>query len=221
MAGLNPNSHKLELIEIVKKPTNTQELVSSIIRDFFLSWNPSYFVSGIEIFQADSCSSFIEKWEQEAEFSAERASVNLEELLSDKVRDIWSVAERLEKDRLEQEQLSDKSKKHYELLSEEEEKKAVVYYYVDQRPEIKKADYYIFTPDWITIMRVPQSELGNGVLGVAYLGTNVIKILDSLHGLDFVEVKKHEILHLQYPHMSESWVRQRTIQELGFETKYQ
>jgi hypothetical protein len=110
---------------------------------------------------------------------------------------------------------------YQELIEEEEEKKTVIYYYVQERPQEKRADYYIFTPDWVTIMRVPQQELGNGVLGVAYLGTNVIKILDTLHGQDFVEVKKHEILHLQYPNQSESWIRRRTAAELPFETKYQ
>ena len=73
----------------------------------------------------------------------------------------------------------------------------------------------------MTIIRAPKEELGDGVLGVAYLGMNVIKILDTLYGDDLVEVKKHELLHLQHPYQSESWIRQRTKMELGFQTKYQ
>ncbi|MBS1266487.1 MAG: hypothetical protein MAG795_00454 [Candidatus Woesearchaeota archaeon] len=101
------------------------------------------------------------------------------------------------------------------------EERTQVYYYVDHKPKKKEADYYIFTPEWVTVLRVSKEELGEGVLGVAYLGMNVIKILDTLYGNDLKEVKRHELLHLQYPHENESWIRQKTMQECGFQTKYQ
>ena len=110
---------------------------------------------------------------------------------------------------------------YYRKQEEEEDDKTVIYYYVDHKPELKRTNYYIFTPDWVTIVRAPESELGRGVLGIAYIGSNLVKVLDTLHGDDFKEVLRHELLHIQYPAATEGWIRQRTKQEMLFPTKYQ
>lgn len=102
----------------------------------------------------------------------------------------------------------------------EEEPKQTVYYYVPQTSNNKHQDFYIFTPNWVTILRAPQSELGEGVLGLAYPYLGLIKILESLTGTDFLEVKKHELNHVYFPWMSEEMIRFMTKNELPFYTRY-
>jgi hypothetical protein len=112
----------------------------------------------------------------------------------------------------------------YYKLFEDKKKGIGIYYYApssSKKKEEAKEGLYVYTPSGLSVLRVPQSELGNGVLGVAYIGLNLIKILDTLYGTDFEEVKKHEILHHQYPSMSEGWIRNKTREELPYATKYQ
>jgi len=80
--------------------------------------------------------------------------------------------------------------------------------------------FYAYTPSNVKIERVPQGILGNNVLGRAFPGANVIQILDTLYGLDFEEVKKHEVNHILYPFLTEDQIRLKTKQELPFYTKY-
>ena len=113
-------------------------------------------------------------------------------------------------------------KKDYYALFEDKKKGISVYYYSPtKKSEEGKEGFYVYTPAGISVQRASESELGKGVLGVAYIGLNLIKILDTLYGKDFEEVKKHELLHHQYPTMPEKWVRQKTSEELPYQTKYQ
>jgi hypothetical protein len=118
---------------------------------------------------------------------------------------------------------SSKGNDYYKLF--EDKKKGIgIYYYApsgNKKRDDEKEGFHVYTPSGITIQRVPQVELGNGVLGVAYIGLNLIKILDTLYGTDFEEVKKHEVLHHQYPSMSEGWIRNKTKEEMPYGTKYQ
>ncbi|MFH1510617.1 MAG: hypothetical protein ABIF10_02910 [Candidatus Woesearchaeota archaeon] len=104
-----------------------------------------------------------------------------------------------------------------------EKKPRIAPYYLPARyyPVPKQEDYFfVYAPGGITLIRVPQSQIGHGVLGVAYPGKKLIMIADHLQGLDFEEVKKHEILHILYPNLTEQEVRQRTRIELPFDTRY-
>jgi hypothetical protein len=93
------------------------------------------------------------------------------------------------------------------------------YYSIPQIPRIEQY-FFVYTPAGISITRVPQQQLGHGVLGVAYPGSGIIKIADHLFGLDFEEVKKHEINHMLYPFLTEHEIRLKTKMELPFETRY-
>jgi hypothetical protein len=113
-------------------------------------------------------------------------------------------------------------KKDYYALFEDKKKGISVYYYSPtKKSEEDKEGFYVYTPAGISVQRASESELGRGVLGVAYIGLNLIKILDTLYGKDFEEVKKHEVLHHQYPTMPEGWIRKKTSEELPYQTKYQ
>ncbi|MFH0978409.1 MAG: hypothetical protein V1837_03850 [Candidatus Woesearchaeota archaeon] len=94
------------------------------------------------------------------------------------------------------------------------------YYYNISAIQKPQEYFFVYTPAGITIMKVSQAQLGHGVLGVAYPGAGVIKIADHLFGLDFEEVKKHEVLHIMYPFLTEFEIRQKTKSELPFETRY-
>lgn len=108
-------------------------------------------------------------------------------------------------------------------LYRDEKKKVIVQYYVSPETKEREHDegFYVYTPSGLHVVRASQSELGSGVLGVAYIGLGLIKILDTLQGLDYTEVLKHEVLHHQYPHESERAIRMRTMNELPFPTSYQ
>jgi hypothetical protein len=94
------------------------------------------------------------------------------------------------------------------------------YYYAVSITQAEEDYFFVYTPAGISVQRVPQSQLGWGVLGVAYIGRNLIMIADHLDGLDFEEVKKHEILHILYPSLTEREIRARTRTELPFATRY-
>jgi len=108
-------------------------------------------------------------------------------------------------------------------LYRDEKKRVIVQYYVSPETAEKKHEegFYVYTPSGLHVVRASQAELGSGVLGVAYIGMGLIKILDTLQGQDYKEVLKHEVLHHQYPHESERAIRQRTVNELPFPTSYQ
>jgi len=72
----------------------------------------------------------------------------------------------------------------------------------------------------INIRRATQAELGFGVLGCAFLGTNCVKVLDYLEGNAFEEVLHHEINHIMNPELTERQIRHKTKYELPFEANY-
>jgi len=95
------------------------------------------------------------------------------------------------------------------------------YYYFNPKNNTISYSYnsYFYTPGTI-IRKVPQSTLGSNVLGRAFTSLNYIEILETLHGLEFEEVKQHELNHINYPHLTEWEIRQKTRQELPFAPKY-
>ena len=94
--------------------------------------------------------------------------------------------------------------------------------YYGYYPRKRRSDryYLIYTPGGIQIFRVPQSVLGHNILGRAWMGTNRIEILETLHGQEFEEVKLHEMNHLFYPFLNELQIRQKTKYELPFEARF-
>lgn len=187
-----------EVIELFRNQTEEQDIIGDLIQQL-VSNLPSY--------------SLIDKIEIEADF--EQGS--LEEMLrkdNPLLANLWEHESFVNNNILPW----DAVQKYYEEL---EKKKGIIYYYVEPKPAQKRVDYYIFNQDWVTILRVSQAELGPRVLGIAYIGKGLIKILDILYGDDFVEVKKHELLHIQYPQKSEAEIRQMTKQAMGYQTRYQ
>jgi hypothetical protein len=89
--------------------------------------------------------------------------------------------------------------------SEESEKK-----YIQQT-----ISYGLFALSGVTVRRVPQHILGNGVLGRAFIHSNYIEILDSLIGNEYNEVLTHEVLHILHPEKKEMDIRQMTRNYLG------
>ena len=90
-------------------------------------------------------------------------------------------------------------------------------------PKPKKIIYnyfYSYAPSSTRIQRVPASVLGENVLGRAILALNLIQIREDLYGLDFEEVKKHEVNHILYHYMTEWEIRQKTRMELPFYTRF-
>ncbi len=113
-------------------------------------------------------------------------------------------------------------KGYYYTFDKEKQKGMLALYYTS--PEKKKesvtADIYTFTSSSITLVRATQGELGEGILGVAYPGLGLIKVLDSLYGTDFDEVFRHEVNHINYPSMSERDIRNMTTQQCCYDCKY-
>jgi hypothetical protein len=93
-------------------------------------------------------------------------------------------------------------------------------YYYTNTWQSHKDYFYTYTPSGITLLRVPQSQIGHGVLGVAYPGRKLIMVADHLFDLDFEEVKKHELNHIFFPHLTEYEIRQKTKAELPFAARY-
>ncbi len=101
--------------------------------------------------------------------------------------------------------------------------KTSIYYYKVPKSKIfgvEENEYYIFSPSWVTVLRASQAELGDNVLGLAYPGLKLVKILDCLCGNDYKEVLQHELNHIFFPHMSEQDIRYMTKRELPFYTRY-
>ena len=204
-ADLEIFNTRIEVLELCRKPSRDQELIGDIIQELVLQLGSEF--------------SLIDKVEIEADLEQQ----NLEEILR---QDNPLLAELWKNNEFFDTRITDQDSRIFEAYyikkaEEEENKKRIIFYYVEPRPAFNRTDYYIFTPDWVTILKVPQSELGPGVLGVAYIGIGLVKILNTLYGDDFVEVQKHELLHIKYPNKSEGEIRQQTKQELGYATKYQ
>jgi hypothetical protein len=108
-------------------------------------------------------------------------------------------------------------------LYRDEKRTVIVEYYVSPARKDKKQEegFYVYTPSGLRVVRASEGELGKGVLGVAYIGLGLIKILDNLYGQEYQEVLKHEVLHHQYPHEAESSIRKMTMNALPYPTKYQ
>ena len=79
---------------------------------------------------------------------------------------------------------------------------------------------YIFRPLKISVTRVPQYGLGEGVLGRTWTNKGIVEILYGLYGNDFDEVLMHEILHNIYPDDPEWMIRQKTRDRMPFDTKW-
>jgi len=97
-----------------------------------------------------------------------------------------------------------------------------VVYYSPAKSKEKEDEMYMYSvmPSGTVIRRVPQQVLGEHILGRAWLFSHVIEILDTLYGADFEEVKRHEILHLQYPLKIEREIRDMTRCSMPYECKY-
>lgn len=154
------------------------------------------------------------------EYASKRAveHKSLVSLRLGRVSGISNEAHHAEKDVFEP---KSKGKDYYALFEDKKKGISVYYYSPKKKSEEDKEGFYVYTPSGLTVQRASESELGKGVLGVAYIGLNLIKILDTLYGKDFEEVKKHEVLHHQYPNMPEGWIRKKTSEELPYQTKYQ
>jgi len=79
----------------------------------------------------------------------------------------------------------------------------------------KEHNYGLFIPSGVTVKRVSQNTLGNGVLGRAFIGQNYIEILDSLSGNAYQEVLTHEVLHIIHPEKKEMEIRNITRNYIG------
>ena len=86
---------------------------------------------------------------------------------------------------------------------------------VRELPVKEKSEYGLFLPSGVTISRVSQNTLGNGVLGRAFIYSNHIEILESLMGHEYFEVLTHEVLHIMHPEKKELEIRQMTRNYLG------
>jgi len=118
----------------------------------------------------------------------------------------------------------EEKRREEEKLSNNSSKKTVYYY---KRPVSKnyglgwiEEEHYIFSPGWVTVVKASKMELGEGVLGVAYPGLKLVKVLGTLEGNDYQEVLKHELNHIFFPHENEQNIRYMTKRELPFYTRY-
>lgn len=68
---------------------------------------------------------------------------------------------------------------------------------------------------FIPVRRVPQHQLGYGVLGRYFPGSGQVDIVDWAHGNDFEEVYAHEARHAMNPDSGEEDVRQFTRNVMG------
>ncbi len=96
----------------------------------------------------------------------------------------------------------------------------IIYYYTKKEKEEISHNFYVSLPSGAIILRVPQSALGENVLGTAEIGTNIIRILDTLQGDEFLEVLYHETMHLKHPNAPEYEVRNMVSKTLPFIPKF-
>ncbi len=95
----------------------------------------------------------------------------------------------------------------------EEGKEEGSIYVVEEEEESKFA--YMFVPRNVQVHRVSQNVLGPNVLGRTWPGSGQIEILNSLYGDAFREVLQHELNHINYPHLSEQEVREKTKMQVA------
>ncbi len=94
------------------------------------------------------------------------------------------------------------------------------------RPEFRDPyvrDYFVHIPAGAHIEKVPQSVLGEGVLGTCEPHIGRIRVLDTLYNASFMEVLMHEVFHLQHPGASERAIRNMTserMEQLGVATMF-
>ncbi len=113
-------------------------------------------------------------------------------------------------------------KGYYHAFDPEQQKGILAVYYElpDEQKKKNVADYFLLSPGSIKLIRATQGELGEGVLGVAYPGLGLIKVLDSLYGTDFDEVYRHEVNHILLPSMPERDIRNLTASQCSYQCKY-
>ena len=121
--------------------------------------------------------------------------------------------------KLNEEQKRIPSEEEFDLPRKDKKKKKPIvprYYYTPLHTKLSYS-YHVYTPGGINVVRVPSNLLGPNILGRAFIGTNRIEILETLSGLAFEEVKRHEINHILNPYLGEWEIRQKTKAELPFE----
>ena len=91
-----------------------------------------------------------------------------------------------------------------------EKKFGFIYYESPKKKSQPEIYFYTGDAEGVIIRRVPQSVLGPNVLGRAFVFAKYIEILETLQGIDYEEVKTHEILHVRYPFEPEEKIRERT-----------
>jgi hypothetical protein len=108
------------------------------------------------------------------------------------------------------------SSTYYVYMRKRDEKKdANSNHYTKSARETNDKSYGLFAPTGVTVRRVPQNILGDGVLGRAFIHSNYIEILDSLMGDEYMEVLTHEVLHIMHPEKREIEIRQMTRNYVG------
>ena len=92
------------------------------------------------------------------------------------------------------------------------------YYYTTKTNNEEK--WYTLVPSNVRIKRVPKAVLGEGVLGRSFPGLKIIEIRNDLYGMDWEEVLRHEMNHVNFPYLTENQIRTKTKQELPFQSRY-
>ena len=151
-------------------------------------------------------------------FTSKNVSImNTGDTLSNLVEKNYSELKEVNKEGITEEEIKIKEE---HIKKESDKIQRVLYYYSMGSNNRGNSVYYWYTPNGIQIIKVPQSQLGDNVLGMAFTTQNVIMILDSLTGLEFEEVKRHELNHIFYPHLNEWHIRDKTRMELPWPARY-
>lgn len=157
-----------------------------------------------------------------SEFLANKYEEIINELGKDKKifeKDRKAQEDLIKKENSEKEK-ANKEEKEESQVDKKQKKKRIFPYYTYAPPQNVSYKYSIYTPGGIEVIRVPSVVLGPNVLGRAFLGTNRVEILNTLTGLEFEEVKRHELNHILFPYLGEWAVRAKTKRELPFEARY-
>lgn len=141
----------------------------------------------------------------------------LEEQFNENMKNVLKKIDPATEEEIKSIERESKKEVKKENKNKDKKKRNQVYYY-SVRGLVNAP--YVFTPSSAKIVRVPEYVIGQGVLGVAFPGSNYIMILDSLHGTDFEEVKKHEVNHILFPNLTEYEIRRRTKAEFPYPTRY-
>lgn len=84
------------------------------------------------------------------------------------------------------------------------------YYYKQKKKDLLEDENISVDEDGTIIRRVSEYEIGEGVLGRAFVYHNYIEIREDLHGNDYEIVLGHEKYHLNNPQHSEIKTRLNT-----------